>query len=123
MTDKKEQTLRLLRATGMLKTFSIMFDNYRSLGNESETDFYNKLEKFMIEDGIVDRMAEAYEELFTNEEISKAAEYYESDVGQKFVTMMPALNEKIQPITIQMVARFISEVLEKEGVEQVEQVE
>lgn len=121
MTDKKEQTLRLLRSTGMMKSFSLMFENYRSLSEkEDEAGFYTKIENFMIEDGIVEKIADVYGELFTEEEISESIKYHETSTGKKFVDLLPVLNGQIQPIAIEMMTRFISQQIEAEGLENAE---
>lgn len=111
--SKKEQILRLLRATGSLQTLKMMFENQK-IFNKENSDMYDQLESFMIDNGFIDNIADAYGGYFSEDEMDEAIQFYESGVGKKFVTIMPEVNKKLQPVMMDVALRFIAEVLESE---------
>ena len=102
--DKVQLIMILIDVSGVRKNMELNIEQVLKGVEEEKKEKFKEL--FKVSD-IIDRIVPIYSNHYTNEELIKIIEFYESAAGQKVVESTP----KIMQETVQEAARYFQEKL------------
>lgn len=97
-SEKREDIRRLLKITGTpelgLRIARRIIKNMKRSYPDVPDKFWAEFEDELDEDTFISIIVPIYEEQFTHEDVKKLIEFYQTDVGQKYVEKLPQLTEQ-----------------------------
>lgn len=109
--NNNEKAKELILASGMLTSVKLSLKNQRQLHDDDQTfiGILNEYEKDFMESSVVEEIAQVYSNYYSDSEIDELIAFYKSNLGQKMIANMPAINDEVLPVIMNFTMAFIQQ--------------
>lgn len=97
-SQKEKDIIKLLRITGSgdlgVQVMNNMIGSFKQTYPDVPTEFWDEIMKEVNPGDLVDMVVPVYDKYYTHEDILGLIEFYESDLGQRMVQLLPSIMQE-----------------------------